>query len=198
KRTHAEEQNRAAEDHDLETALRLSKEEEEKRNKAVEDSNAAALFDDQAQLSNNPFAPSTSPTPVSPASGTPANGSSSGPVFNLQGTFTNSSAPSYASTPSPVPTSSSTPSRIDGSAGSAGSGPSRGPTWADQEHAHLASLFANRDDGLDTFGNVGVLRYGQTQAGRVASQKTGIGANNPFAHVQQQPQSSNEQPFFSI
>jgi len=25
--------------------------------------------------------------------------------------------------------------------------------------ANLASLFANRDDGQDTFGNVGVMRY---------------------------------------
>jgi len=50
KRSHAEEQDRAAVDRDLETAIRLSKEEEEKRNRAVEDSNAVALFDDQAQL----------------------------------------------------------------------------------------------------------------------------------------------------
>ena len=50
KRTLADEQNRVTEDRDLETAIRLSKEEEEKRTKAVEDSNAAALFDDQAQL----------------------------------------------------------------------------------------------------------------------------------------------------
>lgn len=49
KRTHEEEQSRTAADRDLETAIRLSKEEEERRNKAVEDSNAAALFDDQAQ-----------------------------------------------------------------------------------------------------------------------------------------------------
>jgi len=50
KRTLAEEQGRKAEEHDLATAIRLSKEEEAKRHKAIEDSNATALFDDQAQL----------------------------------------------------------------------------------------------------------------------------------------------------
>jgi epsin len=38
--------------------------------------------------------------------------------------------------------------------------PKRSQTRADQEHAHLASLFAARDgDGIDTFGNIGALRY---------------------------------------
>lgn len=50
KQTHAEEQARLAEENDLQRAIRLSEEEEAKRNKAVEDSNASALFDDQAQL----------------------------------------------------------------------------------------------------------------------------------------------------
>jgi epsin len=75
----------------------------------------------------------------------------------------------------------------------------RGATRADQEHSHLANLFANRDDGQDTFGNLGALRYGQTQAGQLAAQKTGFGANNPFHATQQQQQGQNrEQPFFSI
>ncbi|KAI6024256.1 hypothetical protein EDC04DRAFT_2725853 [Pisolithus marmoratus] len=314
KRSLAEEQSRATEDRDLETAIRLSQEEEMKRNKAVEDSNAAALFDDQAQLptptsnsnnpfpfldpnpyatglhpqpqlqpqftvqpqytiqpqftsfnpyqqhaqqeamqaeymrqqqewlrqqqemqaqqqqalvqqqqqeewlrqqqalqaqhqahqtqqqlfvqptgfgSNNPFAPSVSPAP---APSTPANGSN-GPVFNLQGTYSNSAAPSYTSTPSPAPPLSSASSRTDGSSAS---DPNRGPTRTDQEHSHLANLLANRDDGLDTFGNVGMLRYGQTQAGRIALQKTGTGANNPFAQGHQQSNHTNEQPFFSV
>lgn len=39
-----------AEDRDLQEALRLSKEEEEKRQKDVENSNASALFDDTNQL----------------------------------------------------------------------------------------------------------------------------------------------------
>lgn len=142
--------------------------------------------------SNNPFAPASSPIPVS--SGTPVNGTS-GPSFNLQGTYSNSNAPSYNS--SPVPSQLSSPS--PGVSTSIGAGTGRGgPSRADQEHSHLASLFANRDDGQDTFGNVGALRYGQTQAGLLAAQKTGFGTkNNPFQLQQQQGQNA-EQPFFSI
>jgi epsin len=50
KRTAAAERERQAEDNDLAKALRLSEEEEAKRNKAVEDSNASSLFDEQNQL----------------------------------------------------------------------------------------------------------------------------------------------------
>ena len=32
-------------------------------------------------------------------------------------------------------------------------------TRADDEHSKLASLLANREDGIDTFGNWGNLRY---------------------------------------
>ncbi|KAH7886750.1 hypothetical protein F5I97DRAFT_1807100 [Phlebopus sp. FC_14] len=307
KRSLAEEQGRATEERDLQTAIRLSEEEEARRNKAVEDSNAAALFDDQAQLpppadgsnnpfpfidptpyatglqpqpqmqpqftlqsqytmqpqftsfnpyqqqaqqeamqaeylrqqqelqavqqaqqlqqqqqqewfrqqqalqaaqqqqqllpqptgfgSNNPFAPSMSSSSTSPVSQTPVNGGVGAPTFNLQGTFANSSAPSYGSTPSPVPTSTSTSSTAEVASlngGHAGRGQSR----ADKEHAHLANIFANREDGQDTFGNVGALRYGHTQAGRMAAQQTGLGANNPFG--QQQSSQNSEQPFFSI
>ncbi|KAI0756073.1 hypothetical protein C8Q80DRAFT_1092406 [Daedaleopsis nitida] len=49
----------------------------------------------------------------------------------------------------------------------------------EREDTTLASLFANyTGDGVDTFGNAGQLRYGQTEFGRVAAQKTG--SNNPF------------------
>ena len=82
----------------------------------------------------------------------------------------------------------------------------RAAVRSDAEHAHLANLFANRDDGQDTFGNVGMLRYGQTDAGRLVATKTGGGSNNPFAmqqqqqqqHYQQQHQQSSDQPFFSL
>ncbi|KAF8130563.1 hypothetical protein EV363DRAFT_1399071 [Boletus edulis] len=308
KRSHAEEQARLSEENDIERALRLSEEEEARRHKAVEDSNASALFDDQAQLppppngsnnpfpfvdtssyatglqpqftiqpqftmqpqltsfnpyqqqaqqeamqaeylrqqqewlrqqqelqaqqqaqalqqqqqeewlrqqqalqaqqqaqqlfaqptgfgSNNPFASAFPPSPVSHVSPPQINGTGTSPSFNLQGTYANSTAPSYGSTPSPVPTSSSSQSRPEGSSYSGDAGNAQ--TRADQEHAHLANLFANRDDGQDTFGNVGTLRYGQTPAGRVAGQKTGTSTNNPFAHQQQQTQNA-EQPFFSI
>jgi epsin len=54
KRTAAEEEARlgrmTAEERDLAQAIKLSQEEEEKRNKAVEDSNANSLFDDTNQL----------------------------------------------------------------------------------------------------------------------------------------------------
>lgn len=50
KQSLAEEQARVAEENDLQRAIRLSEEEEAKRNKAVEDTNASALFDDHAQL----------------------------------------------------------------------------------------------------------------------------------------------------
>jgi epsin len=50
KKSLAEEQGRVKEEHDLAAAIRLSEEEEAKRHKAIEDSNAAALFDDQPQM----------------------------------------------------------------------------------------------------------------------------------------------------
>ena len=52
KKTAAEEQARArmtAEESDLQQAIRLSEEEEAKRNKSVEESNQHSLFDEQAQ-----------------------------------------------------------------------------------------------------------------------------------------------------
>jgi len=67
-------------------------------------------------------------------------------------------------------------------------------TKADQTHSHLANLIGNAEDGVDTFGNFGQLRYGGQAVG---AQKTGT---NPFAQQQQQQQQqqSSEQPFFSI
>jgi epsin len=83
------------------------------------------------------------------------------------------------------------------------------------ENQQLASLFANREGGQDTFGNIGVLRsvicpfllprtrinklffyrYGAGTASRLMQgQPTG---HNPFA-MQQQQQQQAEQPFFSI
>jgi epsin len=50
KKSLAAEEGRKTEERDLATAIRLSEEEEAKRHKAVEDSNASALFDDQAQM----------------------------------------------------------------------------------------------------------------------------------------------------
>ncbi|KAL5512446.1 hypothetical protein ACEPAG_3438 [Sanghuangporus baumii] len=133
--------------------------------------------------SNNPFAPSfgQSPPPV------PSSNGSGLDSFSLPSTFAHSPAPSTSppaqspSSVSPAPSSGQRPTRSDG------------------EHAHLANLLANREDGLDTFGNIGQLRYGHTQAGRLLVQKTG---QNPFAAQQQQQQQQHqqqgEQPFFSV
>ncbi|QRV95694.1 epsin amino-terminal-like (ENTH) domain protein [Ceratobasidium sp. AG-Ba] len=66
----------------------------------------------------------------------------------------------------------------------------------DGANAHLAHLIANREDGQDTFGNVGSLRFGHgNTAQRLHQQQTGVGGHNPFG--QQQTQQS-EQPFFTV
>jgi len=144
--------------------------------------------------SNNPFAPSSSPNLSLSTSSLPHFNQSltsspapqsSGPAFNLQGTYANG-GPS-----SPPPPSQSAPPR---------QGTINIKTRADDQHAHLAGLFANREDGVDTFGNFGQLRYGQ-QANRLIGQPTGQpqSSHNPFSHQQQQQQQQNgEQPFFSI
>ncbi|WVR00026.1 hypothetical protein IAU59_007168 [Kwoniella sp. CBS 9459] len=90
------------------------------------------------------------------------------------------------------------------------------PPRDDGEHSGLAALLARgREDGLDTFGNVGNLRIPVGSAfhgsNRMAMQQTGIGAqptgfgaNNPFGQMQsqqqqqQQQQKPADQPFFSI
>ncbi|TCD60241.1 hypothetical protein EIP91_010517 [Steccherinum ochraceum] len=142
---------------------------------------------------NNPFAPAltASSSNASSAFSSPALQNSTPISFNLQGTYANGNAPS-SFTPPPQPPKSAPP----------GPGSMRNPTKTDQEHAHLADLFANRDDGIDSFGNFGQLRYGQ-QAGRLVGQQTGQpGGHNPFAQQQQQQQQQqqvgNDQPFFSI
>ncbi|EMD31148.1 hypothetical protein CERSUDRAFT_89468 [Gelatoporia subvermispora B] len=135
--------------------------------------------------SNNPFAPS--PTPATNDAFT-RQASSPGPVaspvsFTLTGTYENrkntASAPPAAAPREPE-------RQVSGSA----------PPRADQEHAHLASLFAARgEDGVDTFGNTGQLRFYATQAGRVAAQRTGPASHNPFS--QNMPY-QREQPFFQV
>ncbi|KAK0497721.1 epsin domain-containing protein [Armillaria luteobubalina] len=292
KRTLAQERI-TAEERDLQEAIKLSEEEEAKRNKAVEDSNSSSLFDDQNQLStpisNNPFPMNnmSDPTPYTvglqpqftqlqpqftqiqpqftafnpyqqqaqaeqemlmqqqyilqqqqqqqqqaqndewlrqqlllqqqqqqqqqqqsmfmqqpqsimaqptglgsnnPFAPSPGQSGSSPsprptPQFNLQGTYANNSQNldlssfnqhSNYSSPSPGPSPVNNKPMVK--------------TRPD-ENEHLANLFANRDDGQDTFGNVGALRYGQARV--VSNQMTG---HNPFAKQQQQ----NEQPFFSV
>ncbi|KAI0247523.1 hypothetical protein BJV78DRAFT_908543 [Lactifluus subvellereus] len=139
--------------------------------------------------SNNPFAAAASPA-SSAASPQP-------PVQSLS----NFSLPSTYESHEPPPRRDYTPESQSAPAPSPQSTPKRGQTRADQEHAHLANLFAARDgDGVDTFGNVGSLRFGQTEYGKLVAQKTGAAPQsgfNPFSQQQQQGQNS-EQPFFTI
>lgn len=82
------------------------------------------------------------------AQSSPPQQSQSPVSFNLGGTYANGNAPNLsAPSMSPPPQSASAPPM------------QRGPTRADQDHAQLANLLANRDDGQDTFGNFGQLRY---------------------------------------
>lgn len=98
--------------------------------------------------SNNPFAPQQ-PSPAPPIP-TMSPSTSSGPSFNLQGTFSSGSGPSsYSSSPAPAPAS---PQNVTPASSQ------RGPTKADLTHSSLANALANRDDGQDTFGNIGALR----------------------------------------
>ncbi|KAK1235721.1 hypothetical protein PQX77_001042 [Marasmius sp. AFHP31] len=300
---------KAAEEHDLEQAIRMSEEEEAKRNKAVEDSNASALFDDQNQISspnpaqfsnnpfpmttlsdptpytvglqpqytqvqpqytqmqpqftgynpfqlqmqqeaaqadflrqqeafqqqqaqqqqeewmrqqmllqqqqqqqqqqqlqqmtftqslapqptgfgsNNPFAPRSTPTPTSPVT------DSQKPSFDIRGTYDRhnqlNDLSSTSSFSSPTPSTIQTPPSQNQGNRPVAVKPNP------HENQELADLFANRDGGQDTFGNVGTLRYGHSEAGRLLAQQstpTGNQGRNPFA----KPQTSSEQPFFSI
>ncbi|KAF7289959.1 ENTH domain-containing protein [Mycena indigotica] len=130
--------------------------------------------------SNNPFALSQQP-PMPSFVQQPQP-----PTFNLPGTYENSTSPPPQMTSSPAP-SNQQHSPQPGGAGFK-------VKVNDGNNQHLANLFANREDGQDTFGNVGALRYGHTNAGRAMVANQGP---NPFARPQQQTQ-QNEQPFFSV
>ncbi|CAE6477805.1 unnamed protein product [Rhizoctonia solani] len=125
--------------------------------------------------SNNPFAMMGGGAPQSPPVQTPAPSMSPFPSI---------SSPSIAQhSPSPQP--SLTPSNSMANA--------RRTPANDGANSHLANLLANREDGMDTFGNMGQLRFGHGQtAQRLATQQTG---HNPFGQPQQQ---QNEQPFFTV
>ena len=84
-------------------------------------------------------------------------------------------------------------------------------TSADERHSQLAGIYAARgDDGIDTFGNTGLLRcvivasrilrgdgeltreyrrYGPTDTGRVAAQKTGVTGGAGYIYSQPTAQS---------
>ncbi|KIY43182.1 ENTH-domain-containing protein [Fistulina hepatica ATCC 64428] len=138
---------------------------------------------------NNPFAPTPTGTHLAPPQ--PVNP----PQFNLTGTYENgSNAPSYGSTPqtpSPQPQTQQ----------------NQNSSWKvktkENENEQLAGLLANREDGQDTFGNIGLLRsvlfhshwYGQGAGRGLVAQNE----HNPFATQQQRQQATGiDQPFFSV
>jgi len=125
--------------------------------------------------SNNPFAMMGAPQQQQQPS--PSIGQSSSPY---------SSTPTISERPAPSPQPSLTQQNTMANA--------RRTPANDGANTHLAHLIANREDGQDTFGNIGQLRFGHGQtAQRLHTQPTG--APNPFG-AQQQGQS--EQPFFTV
>ncbi|KAL1743190.1 hypothetical protein HDZ31DRAFT_41492 [Schizophyllum fasciatum] len=145
---------------------------------------------------NNPFA-RTSPSPSQTSSPLPSLSISSGPSFNLTGTYDNhSNPPSFGSSASSLsPVSSASPRSTSPQSQSQGFK----VKTKDAENERLAFLLANRDDGQDTFGNTGLLRYAQGAGLQLIAQQHN--SHNPFAKPQQQPQqqqTSNDQPFFNI
>lgn len=106
--------------------------------------------------SNNPFAPSTSPSFGSPS----PQPKPPQPSFNLGGTYDSHSPTNLSALTNPSPSVSPQPA----GGGGVGAGTANRPVNVKTKkelganEAHLASLFANRDDGQDTFGNVGALR----------------------------------------
>ncbi|KAF9650396.1 ENTH-domain-containing protein [Thelephora ganbajun] len=145
--------------------------------------------------SNNPFAPAPPVSTPSPTSLSPPQ-QNSVPTFNLPGTFENRT---NGMSPSPGPSPASQATNLPKA------NPQKGTTRGDQEHAHLARLIANADDGVDTFGNYGQLRCVSASVllcravpdrlHRYGGTMNKVGTN-PFSKPQQ-PQNP-EQPFFSI
>ncbi|KAJ1303907.1 hypothetical protein OPQ81_008319 [Rhizoctonia solani] len=128
--------------------------------------------------SNNPFAM------MGGMGGAPQSPPVSAPAPSMS-PFPSASSPSIAQQSSPSPQPSLTQSNTMAN--------SRRTPANDGANSHLANLIANREDGMDTFGNIGQLRFGHGQtAQRLVTQQTG---HNPFNRPQQQ---QNEQPFFTV
>jgi epsin len=101
---------------------------------------------------NNPFAPSFQTAGGSPS---PSSASTT-PSFNLSSTYENHSQQSNLSAVSPQLTAASSSSNPYANKAPA----IKVNKNLGENEARLEHLFANRDDGQDTFGNVGALRYG--------------------------------------
>lgn len=103
--------------------------------------------------SNNPFAPTSTP---SPSISTPTQPRP--PAFNLGGTYDNNHSTSHLSSlasSSPVPSQTNPYANQQNQQQQAQVRTKKDLAPNEQR---LADLFANRDDGTDTFGNIGNLR----------------------------------------
>ncbi|KAI0035980.1 hypothetical protein K488DRAFT_82591 [Vararia minispora EC-137] len=145
--------------HKLEEAQR--KLEEQQTQCAMRNEHASSRTGGPQFGSNNPF--------VSP----PPSGSLHLPAQVPSPVSASLSPPSYADITTSLPSglhsrsstlSSGRPTTVSSSPQTAGR-----PTRADGEHSHLASLYAGKNigDGVDTFGNIGQLRFGATDAGKI-------------------------------
>ncbi|TCD71090.1 hypothetical protein EIP91_000182 [Steccherinum ochraceum] len=114
--------------------------------------------------SNNPFA--APDVPMTPSNFTSYSSPSPRPQASAPLSYT---TPGTSFSPPPPQPRSAPPAP----------GPQRQLTRIDQQHTHLADLFANREDGIDSFGNFGQLRYGQ-QAGRLLGQPTGASTHSMY------------------
>jgi epsin len=103
--------------------------------------------------SNNPFAPPQSSGTPSSFNPSPQPIQKQQPQFNLQGTYDTHSTSNLSS----LATSVTPVSQLRQSPRPAAD--VQGRKEATQHEQRLADLFANRDDGQDTFGNIGALRF---------------------------------------
>ena len=104
---------------------------------------------------NNPFAPSPSPSFSPNPSNQAQQQQRLSPSFNLPSTYELHS-PSHLSSLSSSPAPSHTPSNQQGR--NQGQKPFAVKT-KEEENESLAALFAEREGGQDTFGNIGTLRF---------------------------------------
>ncbi|PIL31152.1 hypothetical protein GSI_05849 [Ganoderma sinense ZZ0214-1] len=142
--------------------------------------------------SNNPFAPSPPPSPTIPQRPITSPPRDAPVPFTLTGTYEGRRPATATVTAREIESSREGRERAPLRPYSTGAEPRR---RADEDE-RLANLFAGHaDDGVDTFGNVGQLRYGGTDFGRLAAQRTGVGAS---AHADEPAETEMERnPFLN-
>lgn len=164
---------------------------------------AALMAQPTGYRSNNPFAPASQSIIPSGGFSMPQQQQQQQQVQPQATGFLNIPSVSTPQFEQPAPSSSPSPSPFRPS------GPST-PKRDDGKHAHLASLLANNEGGMDTFGNVGNLRVPVGSAfhpsNRAAFTQGSAGSTNPFGQRQNQNQNGqggaangqSDQPFFSL